>query len=203
MAEIPLFPLPLILFPGGRLELQIFEIRYLDMVKRCMQDDTGFGIVMIEDGEQTLSSREQQLPSVSHYGTYCKIVDFDQRGNGMLAITVEGQVKFVIRDHYEGENRLMMGDIRFLEKENHVPIPEKHAHLANLLGTLMDHEGISKAVQDSGLEIDFEESLDVGARLTELLPCPNRYKQRLFEMKDPVARLSELEKLIERMQQSK
>jgi Lon protease-like protein len=203
MAEIPLFPLPLILFPGGRLELQIFEIRYLDMVKRCMQDDTGFGIVMIEQGEQALLAREQQLPSVSHYGTYCKIVDFDQRENGMLAITVEGQVKFVIRDHYEGENRLMMGDIRFLEKESQAPIPEKHAHLANLLGTLMDHEGISKAVKDSGLEIDFEEALDVGARLTELLPCPNRYKQRLFEMKDPVARLSELEKLIERMQQSK
>lgn len=202
MAEIPLFPLPLVLFPGGRLALQIFEIRYLDMVKRCMRDDTGFGIVMIEHGEQTLT-REQQLPSVSHYGTHCKIVDFDQRGNGMLGITVEGQVKFVIRDYYEGENRLMMGDVRFLEKENQAPIPAKHAHLADLLGTLMDHEGISKAVEDSGLEIDFEESLDVGARLTELLPCPNRYKQRLFEMKDPVARLSELEKLIERMQQSK
>jgi hypothetical protein len=192
-----------VLFPGGRLELQIFEVRYLDMVKRCMQDDSGFGIVMIEHGEQTLLSREQQLPSVSHYGTYCKIVDFDQRGNGVLGITVEGQVKFVIRDYYEGENRLMMGDVRFLKKENLAPIPDKHAHLANLLGTLMDHKGISKALKDSGLEIDFAEALDVGARLTELLPCPNRYKQRLFEMKDPVARLGELEKLIERMQQSK
>lgn len=203
MSEIPLFPLPLVLFPGGALELQIFEVRYLDMVTRCMQEDSGFGIVMIEHGEQALITREQQLPSVSHYGTYCKIVDFDQRGNGMLGITVEGQVKFVIRDHYEGENRLMMGDVRFLEKESLAPIPDKHAHLANLLGTLIDHKGISKALKDSGLEIDFAEALDVGARLTELLPCPNRYKQRLFEMKDPVARLGELEKLIERMQQSK
>ncbi len=203
MSEIPLFPLPLVLFPGGRLELQIFEVRYLDMVTRCMQEESGFGIVMIEHGEQALTTREQQLPSVSHYGTYCKIVDFDQRGNGMLGITVEGQVKFVIRDYYEGENRLMMGDVRFLEKENLAPIPDKHAHLANLLGTLIDHKGISKALKDSGLEIDFAQALDVGARLTELLPCPNRYKQRLFEMKDPVARLGELEKLIERMQQSK
>jgi len=203
MSEIPLFPLPLVLFPGGRLELQIFEVRYLDMVTRCMQEESGFGIVMIEHGEQALTTREQQLPSVSHYGTYCKIVDFDQRGNGMLGITVEGQMKFVIRDYYEGENRLMMGDVRFLEKENLAPIPDKHAHLANLLGTLIDHKGISKALKDSGLEIDFAQALDVGARLTELLPCPNRYKQRLFEMKDPVARLGELEKLIERMQQSK
>ncbi len=203
MAEIPLFPLPLVLFPGGRLALQIFEIRYLDMVKKCMREDSGFGIIMIEHGEQALRTREQQLPSVSHYGTYCKIVDFDQGENGMLGITVEGQVKFVIRDQYEGENRLMMGDVQFLEQESHAPIPKQHAHLANLLGTLIDHRGMSEAVKKFGLEIDYDKALDVGARLTELLPCPNRHKQRLLEMKDPVARLTELEKLIERMQLSK
>ena len=38
MAEIPLFPLPVVLFPGGRLSLQIVETRYLDMVKQCMKD---------------------------------------------------------------------------------------------------------------------------------------------------------------------
>ena len=48
MSEIPLFPLPLVLFPGGRLPLKIFETRYLDMIKRCMRDNAGFGIVMIE-----------------------------------------------------------------------------------------------------------------------------------------------------------
>lgn len=203
MTEITLFPLPLVLFPGGRLELQIFEIRYLDMIKRCLREDTGFGIIMIEQGESAMMSREQQQPNVSRYGTYCKIVDFDQKTNGMLGITVEGQDKFVIRDHHEGENRLLIGDVQFLEKENQAPIPEQHAHLASLLCTLIDHEGISDAMTKSGLKIDYDEALDVGARLTELLPCPNRHKQRLLEMKDPIARLGELEKLIETVQQLK
>ncbi|MDG1109787.1 MAG: peptidase S16, partial [Burkholderiaceae bacterium] len=34
---IPLFPLSSVLFPEGTLHLQIFEVRYLDLIKRCHQ----------------------------------------------------------------------------------------------------------------------------------------------------------------------
>ncbi len=198
MTEISLFPLPLVLFPGGQLDLQIFEVRYLDMVRQCMKENAGFGVVMIEEGEQVVKAG-QHLPSISHYGTYCTIVDFDQRPNGMLGISVAGQVKFVIRDQHEGPNRLMIADVEFLELEDKAPVPERHEHLADLLGSLVEHE----AVRHRNLQIDYAEARDVSARLTELLPCPNRYKQRLLEMRDPLARLGELEKLIERLQDSK
>ncbi|MGB0322519.1 MAG: LON peptidase substrate-binding domain-containing protein [Pseudohongiellaceae bacterium] len=35
--DIPLFPLRVVMFPGSRLDLQIFEQRYLDMISRCMR----------------------------------------------------------------------------------------------------------------------------------------------------------------------
>ena len=199
MADIPLFPLPLVLFPGGKLPLQIFEPRYLDMVKRCMRDNAGFGVVLIEEGDQVLRGPEQQLPSVSHCGTYATIVDFDQNPNGTLGIMVEGQVKFVIRDQYETPDRLMMAQVEFLELEEQMPIPEHKQHLVNLLEMFMEHE----AVQGLGLQINLEEAREVGSRLTELLPCPNHFKQRMLEMKNPLARLNELEKLIVRMQNAK
>jgi len=199
MAEIPLFPLPLVLFPGGKIPLQIFEPRYLDMVKRCMKENTGFGVVLIEEGEQVLQNPNQQLPSVSHYGTYATIVDFDQNPNGTLGLMVEGQVKFVIRDQYERPDRLMMAQVEFLELEEDALVPEHKQHLVNLLEMFVEHE----AVQDLGLDINFEQAREVGSRLTELLPCPNHFKQRMLEMKNPVARLNELEKLIARMQNQK
>ena len=34
--EIPIFPLNTVLFPGGRLPLRIFEMRYVDMTKACI-----------------------------------------------------------------------------------------------------------------------------------------------------------------------
>ncbi|MBP20643.1 MAG: LON peptidase substrate-binding domain-containing protein [Pseudomonadales bacterium] len=198
MAEIPLFPLPMVLFPGGKLPLQIFEPRYLDMVKNCMREEIGFGVILIEEGQQVLKNAEQQLPSIAHCGTYCSIVDFDQQRNGLLQITVEGQTKFAVRDQYENPDRLMLAQVEFLPEEEDIPVPDNKQHLVNLLETLTQH----KSVQQLGLSINFETARDVGGRLAELLPCPNDFKQRMLEMKNPVIRLSELERQLLRMQDS-
>jgi hypothetical protein len=47
---IPLFPLNIVLFPERPLPLRIFETRYVDMVRRCMREDQGFGVVLIREG---------------------------------------------------------------------------------------------------------------------------------------------------------
>lgn len=195
MSEIAIFPLPLVIFPGGRQPIKIFETRYLDMVKRCLRDDAGFGVVMIVEGNQVLRNPEEQLPSVSQCGTYCKIVDFDQLSNGMLSVMVEGQAKFVIRDQYEQTDRLMLADVEFLAAEDEAPVPERYEPLVHLLLSLMEHE----AVKRMGLQCDLCQAGEVSARLTELLPCDPRFKQPLLELKDPLVRLRELEKMVERM----
>jgi Lon protease-like protein len=50
MTRVPLFPLPLVLFPGQTLPLHIFEERYKEMLQRCLGDQSPFGIVLIRDG---------------------------------------------------------------------------------------------------------------------------------------------------------
>ena len=190
--------MPLVLFPGGKLPLQIFEARYLDMVKKCLREQTGFGIVMITDGDQILGDPDEQLPEISHCGTYCTMVDFDQSSNGMLTIVIEGDRKFVIRDQYEQPDRLMMANVEFLAVEEELAVPEEREHLSRLLESLMAHD----AVQRLRLDCDLGKAVEVGARLTELLPCPNHFKQRMLEMKDPLVRLGEIDKLVERIQKS-
>ena len=56
--------------PWGRLHLQILETRYIDMVKSCLREGDGFGVIMITEGDQFLRDLEQQLPAVSRFGTY-------------------------------------------------------------------------------------------------------------------------------------
>ena len=58
MADIPLFPLGIVLLPGGRSQLKIFEQRYLSMVSSVMREDTGFGMVMISSGYEVLEGRD-------------------------------------------------------------------------------------------------------------------------------------------------
>ena len=198
MTHIPLFPLPLVIFPGGKLPLRIFEVRYVDMVKHCLRDGIGFGVILITEGEEFLRDSEQQLPSVSRCGTYCTIADFDELPDGMLGILAEGVRKFVIRDEYEQSDRLMMADIEFLADEIDADMPEGKEHLSSLLESLMSHE----EVQRLGLACDLSQALEVGSRLTELLPCSNGFKQRMLEIRDPLVRLSELDKMVHKMQKN-
>ncbi len=196
MAEIPLFPLPLVLFPGGRQRLNIFETRYLDMVRGCMREDDGFVLVMIRKGDQVMRTASASLPSICTIGTYVRIIDFDPSGSGMLGITVEGDVKVRVRTNRAQDDGLMLGEIETLPLEEDVPVPESFAHLAVLLEQFSEHE----MVQRLNLSIDYESAAEVSARLTEFLPCPDPVKQFLFELGDPVERLTQLDEVIRQLQ---
>jgi Lon protease-like protein len=47
---LPLFPLPLVAFPGTVVPLHIFEERYKTMVGDCERNGSEFGIVLAKDG---------------------------------------------------------------------------------------------------------------------------------------------------------
>ena len=48
--SLPLFPLNTVLFPEGLLSLQVFEVRYLDMIRKCQHADAPFGVVALQAG---------------------------------------------------------------------------------------------------------------------------------------------------------
>lgn len=52
LTALPLFPLHTVLFPGGLLPLQIFEVRYLDLMKRCEKTGEPFGVVSLQSGHE-------------------------------------------------------------------------------------------------------------------------------------------------------
>ena len=84
-AEIPLFPLGTVLFPGGPLPLRIFETRYIDLVRRCLRDGSGFGVVLIREGVEAGGP----APTFD-VGTYARIADSSQRPDALLGIRAAG-----------------------------------------------------------------------------------------------------------------
>ena len=83
--NLPVFPLGLVALPGSIQSLQIFEPRYLKMIKKCMSDSHGFVIVLkINDASEF---------GISKKGTYVEIVDFNNLPNGLLGITVKAETK--------------------------------------------------------------------------------------------------------------
>jgi Lon protease-like protein len=52
LQSLPLFPLGTVLYPDGLLPLQIFEVRYLDMIGKCHKHGTPFGVVSLTEGTE-------------------------------------------------------------------------------------------------------------------------------------------------------
>lgn len=84
--DFPMFPLGQPLLPGALLPLQVFESRYLALMKSCLEmDEPMFGVVMIERGREVGGGDER-----SSIGTLARIVDIASFDDGRLAVTTVG-----------------------------------------------------------------------------------------------------------------
>lgn len=192
---VPLFPLQSALFPGGRLALQIFEPRYLDMIKRCMREERGFGVVLLRSGRDARVSGDEPAADVFEVGTYAEIIDFNALDNGLLGIVAEGRRRFAIHTTREQRDHLMMADVSWLPDEPAASLDERFKPLADVLGELLRHPLIAQL----GLEVDLSDARQVGWRLAELLPLEAEIKQSLLQMSLPRERLAELDRLVARL----
>ena len=192
--EIPLFPLRVVMFPRGRLNLQIFERRYIDLVTHCMRTSSGFGICLLKEGEEVIQEGTNQ--TIHRTGTYSNIIDWDQLENGLLGITVEGSAKFSIEDCWQSDSGVLQGNVQFNETDNvgreTIPLNDQYTALADLLQNLESHP----LVEQKKLIIDYNNLWDLGWRLSELIPIEIEQKQQLLEIDDPWERIQSIEQLV-------
>jgi uncharacterized protein len=182
---IALFPLNIVLFPGGPLPLRIFETRYVDMVRRCMREGTNFGVVLIREG------REVGPAETFDVGTLADIVDFHQLSDGLLGLSCVGRQRFRIRSRSRQADGLNLAEIDPLQPESALPVPARHSRLAELLKNVLPQLG---EVYE-GIEMRPDDAAWVGYRLAEILPIPLADKQRVLELDDPIQRLDVLSPL--------
>ncbi len=189
--NIALFPLGSVLFPKGRVSLQIFESRYIDLVRRCLKEQSGFGIVLIERGSEV--ARAGQILNIHRVGTYCELVDWNELPSGLLGITVEGKQTFNIIESWREPNDLCMAAVNFNEQDasdaESLEVGEEFQDYVELLRSLSSHP----MIEELKLDISFENLREIAWRLADLLPVSSRDKQILLELRDPVSRLQQIE----------
>ncbi len=188
---LPLFPLNTVIFPGGALPLRIFEPRYLDMVKKCMREEHGFGIVLIKSGLET-----GRAADVHHTGTLCRICDWETLPDGLLGITAYGENRIKISQTYVEHNQLLYGQIEVMQEEPDEALPEEFESMQRILQNIITQVGEPY----TSLPSNYQHAGWVSARLVELLPLQLPTKQRLLEIDNHVVRLYHLK---EAMQESK
>lgn len=179
-ASIPLFPLHTVLFPGGPLRLRIFEPRYLDMVSRCMREDSGFGVALIVAGSEAGGAAQ-----TVEIGTLARIVDFEQLEDGLLGITARGERRFRIMHVHQESDGLNVCQVEWLAAEARAEVPPQHAVLAELLRRAIEQIGPAYGE----ITPAYDDATWVGMRLAEILPLAPVERQELLELNDGPERL--------------
>jgi uncharacterized protein len=187
-AEIPLFPLHTVLFPGGPLPLRIFEPRYLEMVSTCLRQGTGFGVCLIREGREV-----GEAAHTFEIGTLARITDWHMRRDGLLGIMAIGERCFRTCATRVLPNQLTVGSVELLAEEPECEVPGELGHLVDLLRRTLAEIGPPYA----DLQPRFDDASWVSCRLAELLPIGLHQKQVLLQIADPVQRLERLQGLLE------
>jgi uncharacterized protein len=180
-ASLPLFPLHTVLFPGGPLELVIFEARYLDMVRSCLREPGPFGVVLILAGVEAGA-----VAAVAATGTTARLVDFATRPDGLLGVLCVGERRFRVLRRWQQHDGLNLAEVEYLPAEAPAPLPAELGHLAELLRELLPQLGAAY----THVEAHYEDAGWVGNRWAEILPLSAAEKLALLEMCDPLARLA-------------
>jgi len=101
--RIPLFPLNVVLLPGAELPLHIFEPRYREMVKNCLEEKSEFGMLLsLHKGVARVGCTAQILDVVKHYQ------------DGRMDILTAGRAPFRVVELYP-EDPLLEGHIDYLD----------------------------------------------------------------------------------------
>jgi Lon protease-like protein len=183
LTELPLFPLNVVLFPGGPLSLRIFEPRYLDMVRRCLKERCGFGVVLILEGVETGAAA-----SVAATGTSARLVDFDTLPDGLLGVVCVGERRFRLGRRWQQSDGLNLAEVDYLPDDAPCVVPAEYAHLTELLREVLPQ-------LDGGythVEAHYEDAGWVSNRWAEILPLAPGEKLELLELADPLARLAQV-----------
>lgn len=191
LADLPLFPLHTVLFPGGLLPLKIFEARYLDMARECLREKTPFGVCMLKSGGEVAQPDEPSVPEA--IGCLAEIEQCDVETFGMLLIRAQGTRRFRLLSHRAQPDGLLVGMAEPLPDDIPLEGSEQQARfgacaevLERIIATIRERDAASVPFAEP---FRFDDPSWVSNRLAEVLPIALRARQKLMELNDAGARI--------------
>jgi uncharacterized protein len=193
--KIPLFPLGTVLFPGGVIALKIFEARYLDLIKKCLRENTEFGVVSLLENQ----GDETSPPALSQIGTLAQIEDFDPVQPALYMTKSVGTQRFRLLSSQQEPSGLWIGEVELLANDPATPVPQEHQRVVSLLNEIISVIQSEDLLGESPFKEPFK--IDdcgwVSNRLAELLPISLAQKNHLLAQTNPRIRLDLVTEIIE------
>jgi Lon protease-like protein len=179
-ALLPLFPLDVVLLPGAPLPLHIFEPRYKEMIKECLDQKRSFGIVRAkEEGFVNVGCTAEIINVLKTYA------------DGRMNILAEGQRRFEVLQVNQ-ERSFLQAEVFYLADEGDLPLAAEQEKAVRLHGEIM---------QLAGAQPDKSETVSgqLAYRLAGSLPFDPDFQQVLLEMNSEADRIRAVISFFERI----
>lgn len=186
-AELPIFPLTnALLLPGGRLPLNVFEQRYLAMVRAALRSpDRLIGMVQPIESGADRNLQADYVPAVHQVGCAGRIVSFEETPDGRYQLILSGLIRFRIKSELPmakgGYRRIVPNFIPFAHDmaEHEFQLADRPRFLAILQEYLktrqarLDWKGIEEVADD-----------ELVVAMAQMSPLDPEEKQSLLECLD-------------------
>ena len=188
---LPIFPLPVVLFPGVALPLHIFEPRYRRMLADCLAEDRRFGLVFLPEG-----TAERELPR-GHVGCVAYIEKAESLPDGRSNIAVSGQERFALEHFVDSPLPYHLAEVA-----EYSDVPEPQPVLDSLAAEVRaTFERVARAARiitedRAGLPELPDEAALLAFRIASLIDIDATRRQALLSSRSPLARLREIEQVL-------
>ena len=190
LIALPLFPLnSVVLFPGMKLPLHIFEERYKAMIGACSKHDAPFGVLLIKEG--------QEVGDPAHpfqIGTTARLTEVQQQEDGRTNNSTLGERRFEVVEIIPQLPHLV-GMIRYLEEEpaemSNVLVEEVRKEFSQFLR----HQATIAGGWNSQIDVTTNPTQlfsDVIFSLSANVELPGELRQKMLESSTNQKRLEQL-----------
>ena len=181
-----MFPLQTVLFPGGLLQLKVFEARYLDLISQCLRRQLPFGVVCLAQGSELRGGSDS--PQFESTAVLAQIQDVDAEQAGILLVRCLGGQRVQLGQPHQRADGLWLAEASAGPDDLPAAVPPELLGSAGALAKAID----SMAVQDLrpfALPYRLDDAGWVANRWCEILPISMAAKYRLMRLDEPLLRL--------------
>ncbi len=171
-SNLPIFPLPVFLLPGGITRLRIFEQRYLKMIQIASKG-SGFVIVSTKthlDKESTVTTQDNE------WGSWVDIVNFDQGDDGVLEVDVKCKNLVELLSIDKDEDSLHFSDVKITPHWSHVDTETENIVLFHSLVSVFEQSPLLDRLYKNDMTANTHWVI---ARWLEILPVSLEVKTLL------------------------
>jgi len=195
VSELPLFPLPVVLFPGVPLPLHIFEPKYRQMLADVRVTNNLFGLSYFDS-----AASDRDIPPAGHVGCVAEITETQAMPDGRSNILTVGVIRYRIDSYVERGDAYLVARVTYFEddEEDYSLLTDSAREVAETFTRIAQAVRIINDERATLPDISNTEPKRLSFLVAAAMEIEGEVKQELLELRSTSERLRRLRDMLAR-----